>query len=298
MKYSFVTPEHLEINKDIINEVYISTAINSKQNYYSDYHHHYYFTELAMINQYKCPKDKISTIINFSNILSTMIINHPSNTESLFPGADEVLPIVVYTVLKGNIRKLKSNLNFIKLFRHHSRFDSNKEEYFTTVLQSGVEFIERLNTSTDLNIDKKELEVILKQNESKNKERLLEYISPEKRNADENYLIYHLTTNTNSNNTNQKNEGSSINNVNNQNDPIELLDHYSNAVKLNTTTVINKSLLNKDKGIFDIDIEKLTKEYFERDLKDFTIFELEKMVNDFKITLKLTENYLNTLNNN
>ena len=32
-----------------------------------------------MINQYKSPKDKISTIINFCNILSAMILNTSKN---------------------------------------------------------------------------------------------------------------------------------------------------------------------------------------------------------------------------
>ena len=74
-----------------------------------------------MINQYKCPIDKISTIINFCNILSTMILNqnnlltknnksineNENNFKQRLAGADELLPIVVYTLIKGNVPKLK-----------------------------------------------------------------------------------------------------------------------------------------------------------------------------------------------
>ena len=59
-------------------------------------------------------------------------------------GADEVYPLIVYGILKGNIKKLKSNLNFIELFRHKTRLESEEEYYFTTI-SSALEFIENLS---------------------------------------------------------------------------------------------------------------------------------------------------------
>ena len=121
-----------------------------------------------MINQYKCPKDKILTIINFCNIITTMLINNSkfkneNDEKTKYAGADDVMPIVVYAILKGNIPKLKSNINYVKLFRHHTMFDSNKEEYFTTVLDSGISFIEKLTYDTnDIKISKEEIIYILK----------------------------------------------------------------------------------------------------------------------------------------
>ena len=53
------------------------------------------------------------------------------------------------------IPKIKSNLKYIRLFRHHSMFDANKEEYFTTMIESAVEFIDKLNCESDLKIEKK-----------------------------------------------------------------------------------------------------------------------------------------------
>ena len=83
-------------------------------------------------------------IINSSNEQKNSI-NTDEESVPKAAGADEMMPIIVYCLIQGNIRKIKSNLNFIRLFRHHTMFDSNKEEYFTTVLQSAVEYIDNLN---------------------------------------------------------------------------------------------------------------------------------------------------------
>ena len=212
-----------------------------------------------MINQYKCPKDKILTIINFCNIITTMLMNHSKNknekdkNNKTFAGADDVMPIVVYAIIKGNIPKLKSNINYIKLFRHHTMFDSNKEEYFTTVLDSGISFIEKLSyDSNDIKINKEEIEFILKNKKEK------ELIIPKQnsKNIDENFLIYYLTDN--------EENSSSKKITSNNNDNIEL------------TNVINK-----------IDFKKLYSEYFSKELKDLSIYQLEKMTNDFKILMLL-----------
>ena len=74
-----------------------------------------------------------------------------ANQKNSPTGADEVYPVIVYALLKGNINKIKSNLNFIKLYRHKNRLESEEEYYFTTLF-SAVEFIESLN-HTKLNID-------------------------------------------------------------------------------------------------------------------------------------------------
>lgn len=80
-------------------------------------------------------------------------------------GADEVYPLVVYGLLKGNVRKLKSNLTYIEHFRHHTRLESEEEYYYTT-LSSAVEFIENLSTST-LTIKPKEFESLKEENTQK-----------------------------------------------------------------------------------------------------------------------------------
>ena len=83
-----------------------------------------------MINQFKSPRDKVIILINFVYILNTMI---NENSKKKHSGADEVFPIIVYAILKSGIRKLKSNMRYIKIFRHFTRLESVEEYYFTTL---------------------------------------------------------------------------------------------------------------------------------------------------------------------
>jgi hypothetical protein len=77
-----------------------------------------------MINQFKAPKDKGIILINFCNILTSMITENANKSKKI-AGADEVFPLVVY----------------IQLFRHETRLESQEEYYFTTI-NSALEFIE------------------------------------------------------------------------------------------------------------------------------------------------------------
>lgn len=234
-----------------------------------------------MINQYKCPKDKILTIINFCNIITTMLINNSkfkneSDETTKYAGADDVMPIVVFAILKGNIPKLKSNINYIKLFRHHTMFDSNKEEYFTTVLDSGISFIEKLTyDSTDIKINKEEINKIFHNKKEK------ELILPKQslKNVDENFLIYYLTENDDISNL--------IDRKINYDDSIELTNVVKRNLNKITESTIDKSIIREINPITKIDFRKLYSEYFTKDLKDLTIYQLEKMINDFKILILL-----------
>ena len=235
-----------------------------------------------MINQYKCPKDKILTIINFCNIITTMLINNSkykneSEEKTKYAGADDVMPIVVYAILKGNIPKLKSNINYVKLFRHHTMFDSNKEEYFTTVLDSGISFIEKLTYDTnDIKISKEEIIYVL--NNKKEKELIIP--KPSSKNVDENFLIYYLTDNNDiSNNL--------IDKKINSDDTIELTNVVNRNLNTITESTIDKSIIKEINPIKHIDFKKLYSEYFTKDLKDLTIYQLEKLINDFKILILL-----------
>ncbi len=77
-------------------------------------------------------------------------------------GADEAYPFFVYGLQKGNIKKLKSNLNYIEYFRHRSRFEAEEIYYFTTI-SSAVQYLENMShkdvglSENEFN-DKKELE--------------------------------------------------------------------------------------------------------------------------------------------
>ena len=72
-----------------------------------------------------------------------------------------------------------------------------------------------------------------------------------------------------------------------------------NNINLNISSNVDKNVLNDDNNILNkIDFNKLDKEYFKnKELKDIPIFNLEKMVNDFKIILLLLKKSSNNNNN-
>jgi hypothetical protein len=80
--------------------------------------------------------------------------------------------------------------------------------------------------------------------------------------------------------------------------PIELID-IDNDIKMNSDSVISKNYINESfensikiaNPIFSIDLDKLYKEYFTGDFREFNILKLEKMFNDFKILVILINNY-------
>ena len=116
-----------------------------------------------MINQFKCPRDKVIILINFVYILNTMINENSKKKPS---GADEVFPIIVYAILKSGIRKLKSNMKFIKNFRHYTRLESVEEYYFTTI-SSAIEFIENMQVDHLAHIDEYEFKKLCDDHEKK-----------------------------------------------------------------------------------------------------------------------------------
>ena len=69
-------------------------------------------------------------------------------------GADEVFPILVYICIKGKIQKLKSNINYIILFRNEVRLQG-MEDYYKENFNGVIKFIENLKF-IDLKIDEDE----------------------------------------------------------------------------------------------------------------------------------------------
>ena len=108
--------------------------------------------KLSTINQCKCPKDKLYTFMNVVNILSIMYSNN-SNKETS-PGADEIFPLIIFTVIKSKVPKLKSNLNYIDLFRHNSR-KQGIEDYYLETFRAVINFINSIDEH-DLNISKEQ----------------------------------------------------------------------------------------------------------------------------------------------
>ena len=72
---------------------------------------------------------------------------------------------------------------------------------------------------------------------------------------------------------------------------IELSD-FNNQTSLNIDSSINKTFLKEKSALLTVDLEKLYRDYFiELNFKEFSISKVERMYNDFRIFLKLIENY-------
>jgi len=191
--------------------------------------------------------------------------------------------MVVYAILKGNVKKLKSNLKYIQLFRHETRLESQEEYYFTTI-NSALEFIENSNYNK-LNIREIDFNAYCDEYDKIELERMKTPLLVFKRNPDENHLLYQLTN------------GRKMN-LDDSNNYIEL-SNFNQNISINTESVISKSLMNTNAfGLLQVDLEKLYREYFNNtEFNEFTIFKIEKLFNDFRIIVKLIEYFKNSYNN-
>ncbi|CRG98924.1 vacuolar protein sorting-associated protein 9, putative [Plasmodium relictum] len=111
------------------------------------------------------PKDTHNNNFNNSNDnlnenlkISKKYLNIDTIIESddeLLPCADEVLPVLIFVIIKTNPPELISNIAYIQNFRHPSHFVS-EEAYSFTQFCSGIEFIKELGKTTFLNISEEE----------------------------------------------------------------------------------------------------------------------------------------------
>ena len=233
-QYQFITPKFLDIDENVIDDLYFSAAIN----------------KLSMINQYKSPKDKMLTFINVVSILSIMYSKFSKKETS--PGAEEVFPLLVFTVIKGKIPKLKSNLNYYTLFRHASRIES-QEDYYLQTLSAVIKFIDNLS-SENLNVTKEEFNSKLKLYKEQQNEKMKKYINPFSRNQDEVLILKYLK------------------------------GKEEDITKANTQFRHNH--------IFSIDFNKIYNDYYSVDFDTFTPEKMDEMLNDFKAVLKLTDSFI------
>lgn len=128
-----------------------------------------------MINQFKSPKDKMMTFINVVGILSFMYSKF--STKETSPGAEEILPLVIYTVIKSKIPKLKSNLNYYLLFRYSSRI-VYVEDYYLNTFNAVIDFIDKMSVS-DLIISEESYNKEIRKYEAQQNEKLMiTYLNP------------------------------------------------------------------------------------------------------------------------
>lgn len=116
--------------------------------------------ELKKINSIKSPKDKLACITNSFKIVNNII----QRLLKMNPSADNLLPVLIYLVLKSNCPHLHSNVKYIQDFRNPNCLIS-ESGYHLTNLYSCVMFWENV-TYQDLNMKKEEFDEILNDHSS------------------------------------------------------------------------------------------------------------------------------------
>ncbi|KIY63586.1 hypothetical protein CYLTODRAFT_493795 [Cylindrobasidium torrendii FP15055 ss-10] len=111
--------------------------------------------ELLKINSYKAPRDKLICILNCCKVIFGYLRHLKKESEAA--GADDFLPILIYSVIKANPDNLLSNVEFISRFRNEKHL-GGEAGYYLSSLQGAVAFIETMDHTALSNITQEEFE--------------------------------------------------------------------------------------------------------------------------------------------
>lgn len=120
-KYRFISPKELDIPDSLSDKLNKLVELSGK--------------ELNKVNHFKAPRDKIICMLNSCKIIMAMLTNN-----KLENGADSFIPLLIYTILKGNLSSLASNTRYIERFRFESFF-RGEALYYLNSLQAAISFI-------------------------------------------------------------------------------------------------------------------------------------------------------------
>lgn len=136
-EYRFIEIQHLE------NDIEIDKIPYMKLNKFVELG----CDELNKINRFKSPRDKILCILNCCKVVYGLL-KHIADSDT--QGADNFIPLLIYIVLRSNVKHLISNIRYINRFRY-SDLNTGEELYYLSSLQGAIKFIE-LMTPESLNI--------------------------------------------------------------------------------------------------------------------------------------------------
>jgi hypothetical protein len=108
----------------------------------------------------KAPAAKLKCLIDFVKAIQAMLSETAKDGNP--DGADILLPCTIYALLQLSPQQsphIKSNLEYIRLFRHQDRLDG-QDEYYLTNLESAAAFIYEMGPK-DLSMDSQEYEAFL-----------------------------------------------------------------------------------------------------------------------------------------
>jgi len=121
--FQHITPSNLDINDNLISNQFLEQIQE----------------ELLHMTAYKAPREKLNCIMKSFKTLFQLLSKSQISSNSI--GADLLLPIVIYCLIKSNLPFLYSNLQYISLFRDPSLIEAETNYYLITLI-TATSFIE------------------------------------------------------------------------------------------------------------------------------------------------------------
>jgi hypothetical protein len=138
---SFLLPEHLDI-KVFRNDGSCGRQSNDKENFVKEA-----VQLLSALEYATCPDDKINCIRSASiSIASGLMKMNKDIGNAIPPGADDVLPLLIYCVKESNPPYLYSELKYLQAYTDPSQLQS-EPGYLITQMLSAVAFLESVDAS-------------------------------------------------------------------------------------------------------------------------------------------------------
>nr|XP_033321965.1 GTPase-activating protein and VPS9 domain-containing protein 1 [Megalopta genalis] len=96
--------------------------------------------ELAVISAYKTPRDKLQCVFRCATTIMNLL---SMATERGVPAADDLIPVLVYVIIKTNPPSLLSTIQYVDSF-YGNRLEG-EEQYWWTQFCSAIEFIKTMD---------------------------------------------------------------------------------------------------------------------------------------------------------
>lgn len=152
-KFGWVLAQHLDVDLDF-------GPKESRE--YLDYA----AGELAKINKYRAPRDKIICILNSCKIIVSLLKLGQQETN-----ADAFVPLLILVLLSGEARHLLSNLRYIERFRSEEWLNHGETSYYLSLLQGAIAFVQNVKFD-DLTVSKKEYDANMEAWEADQRQRV------------------------------------------------------------------------------------------------------------------------------
>lgn len=94
--------------------------------------------ELLLLSAYKTPRDKIQCIYRCCSHIMTLL----GTTQNSIPSADDLLPVLIFVVIKSNARSILSTIEYVNTFYLNEM--AGEQSYYWTQFCSAVEFIKTI----------------------------------------------------------------------------------------------------------------------------------------------------------